>query len=283
MLLKPLTFHAPKTLSEATELYSNLENVRLLAGGTFLLNSLKLLKKKGIKTPENIVSLRKVDELKGVSLIDDTLIIKAMTTIHDLFDSPLLTDNLLVLKTICRNISTTPIRNMATVGGNLTCRYTWTEMGAAMLALGANMHFIGPKGREEVISVEKFFAHAAKTDKIFSHISIKRDPSALVSYRRVKKTQHMDIPLLTLCIKTHFKEKRFCLARVAINNGIAFAQRDHVLEDFLNNASCNEQTADEACEHLDTPLYDTRSDDYKKYMFRVSIKGAIEEILGQIT
>ena len=84
MLLNPLTFHAPKTLSEAASLYSSLESVKLQAGGTFLLNSLKLLKRKGNKTPEHIINLKKVDELKGVSEENGQLIIKSMTTINDL-------------------------------------------------------------------------------------------------------------------------------------------------------------------------------------------------------
>ena len=81
MLLNPLTLHTPKTLSELRELYFKLENVKLQAGGTFLLNALKLSKRKGMKTPENIICLRKVDELKGISADDDQMCIKAMTTI----------------------------------------------------------------------------------------------------------------------------------------------------------------------------------------------------------
>ncbi len=279
MSLQPFTFHAPSSLKEALKLQTELDDAQILAGGTFLLNRLKLFKKKGIKTPQNIIGLRKVNELKGIHLDGDTLIIRAMTTIRELFDSPLLTGNFSVLKTVCRNIATTPIRNMATVGGNLTCRYTWTEMGIVMMALDAKMHFIGPGGKEEVITTEDFFKKEAKTDKIFSHISIKKDTSCSASYCRVKKTLHVDIPLLAVCIKTGFSKNHLCHARVAVNNGIAFAQRDHVLEDFLNNASCNKQTAEEACDHLDTPLYDTRSDDYKKYIFRVSIKNALRELL----
>ena len=129
MLLNPVTLHTPKTIAEAASLYASCNEVRIIAGGTFLLNSLKLLKRKGVKTPKNIISLRKIDELKGISTDTEKLTIRTMTTINELFDSSLLTDNFKVLHTVCRNISTNPIRNMATVGGNLTCRYTWTEMG----------------------------------------------------------------------------------------------------------------------------------------------------------
>ena len=281
MLLNPLTFHAPTTISEAIKLYKSFESVKLQAGGTFLLNSLKLLKRKGNKTPEHIISLKKIDALKGVSLEQDRLVIKSMTTINELAGSSLLRDNFDVLKIVCKNISTNPIRNMATVGGNLTCRYTWTEMPATMIGLEADMHFAGPDGESAVIRAEDFFKNAAKTDKIFTHLTIKRDPSARIAYRRIKKSPNVDIPLLSLLIKTNFKGGQFSNTRVSINNCVAFAQRDYKLENFLNQSSCSEKIGQEALDHLDESIYDTRSSDYKKYIFRVSLKDAIMELVNK--
>jgi len=42
MLVRPLTFHAPHTIVEAAQLQATLKEARILAGGTFLLNSPKL-------------------------------------------------------------------------------------------------------------------------------------------------------------------------------------------------------------------------------------------------
>jgi len=283
MLLNPLTFHAPKTLSEAASLYESLESVKLQAGGTFLLNSLKLLKRKGTKTPEHILSLRQVDELRGVSQENGQLIIGSMTTINDLADSPLLTDNLAVFKIVCKNISTNPIRNMATVGGNLTCRYTWTEMPATMVGLDADLHFMGSDGKTETIRAEDFFKSAAKTKKIFTHVTISKDPKATIAYRRVKKSPNVDVPLLSLLIQTTFDGDQFTNTKVGVNNCIVFAQRDNTLEEFLNNSKCSDKIAEEALDHLDTAIYDTRSSDYKKHVFRVSIKDALNELVNKHT
>ena len=278
MLLNPLTLHLPKNSIEAAKLYKELEDVKVLAGGTFLLNSMKLLKTKGTKTARNVLSLSDVADLKGVSLNGDTLTIKAMTIINDLFVSPLLTDNLKVLHTVCRNISTNTIRNMATVGGNLTCRYTWTEMGAVMIALDAKMHFLGADGQPEVVSAEDFFKNAARSEKLFTHVTIKKDSTARVVYRRVKKTMHVDVPLLAICVKTNLKAKQWSNTRIGINNGVSFAQRDPILEDFLNKSTSSPDLGAKALEHLTTSIYDTRSTEYKQHMFRVSLKSAIEEL-----
>lgn len=279
MLLNPVTFHSPRTLQEATQLYSSLQDAKVLAGGTFLLNSLKLLKRKGTKTTANIISLRKVESLKGIEASPEQLTIKAMTVINDLFISPLLTDNFKILRTVCRNISTNPIRNMATVGGNLTCRYTWTEMGAIMIALDAQMHFMDANGQASSMSAEDFFKNAAKTDKLFTHVTIKRDKTAKLAYRRVRKTMHVDVPMLAMSFKTNIKDGKFTDTRVAVNNGTAFAQRDSILEQFLNNAPVRPETAVQALDHLDVNIYDKRSDEYKSHMFRVSVKSALLELI----
>jgi CO/xanthine dehydrogenase FAD-binding subunit len=278
MLLNPLTLHLPKNALEAAKLFKE-EDTKVLAGGTFLLNSLKLLKHKGTKTAKNVLSLAKVGDLKGIELKDGVLTIKAMTTITELFEHPILTGNLKVLHTVCRNISTQPIRNMATVGGNLTCRYTWTEMGAIMIALDAQMHFLSPEGKEVVIPAEEFFKNAARAEQLFTHVTIKHDQTASIAYRRVKKTMHVDVPLLAVCVKTNLKGKQWGNTRVTVNSGTAFAQRDYTLEEFLNKSQSVPELGKQALEHLTTAIYDTRSTEYKQHMFRVSIKSAIEEIV----
>ena len=280
MLLKELTYHAPQTLPEALKLYSTLPNVRLQAGGTFLLNSLKLLKHNDVKTPEHVIGLNKIPDLKGISFQNNELILGSMTTITDIFESDLLKDNFSVLKTVCRNISTTPIRNMATVGGNLTCRYTWTEMPAVMIGLDAKLHFVAKDGTKETLDAENFFQSAAKTEKILTHIIIKQDKKLSLSYQRVKKSPHVDIPLLSMLLTTIFEGDRFTQTRVAINNCVAFAQRDKILEDFLNKSQISSTIATEALDRLDKSIYDTRSTEYKSHMFRVCVKNAIKELIA---
>ncbi len=278
MLLNSLTLHTPKTISEAAKLFKELEDSKVLAGGTFLLNSLKLLKTKGTKTPKNILSLAKVENLKGISTDGQNLTIKAMTTITELFESPLLENNFQILHTICRNISTTPIRNMASFGGNLTCRYTWTEMPVAMIALDAQMHFMGPDGQDSVVSAEDFFKNNARSENLFTHAVILKDSQARLAYRRVRKMSDVDQPLLTVCVKTSLKGNQWTQTRVVINSGTAFAQRDYVLEGFLNDKISSVQLGSLAMDHLTGAIYDTRSTEYKQHMFRVCIRQAIEEI-----
>ena len=280
MLLNPFNFHTPNSLESALQAYGSLQDVKLQAGGTFLFNSLKTMKRKGAKTPQNIISLAHIPELKGIEDRGDHVLIKSMTNIDDIYDSPLLTGNVEVLRVAAKNISSQLIRNMATLGGNLTCRYTWTEMPAVMITLQSRMHFIGVDGKEEIIPAEDFFKNAAKTGKIFTHVSIKKDKDVSFAYFRAKKTPYVDIPLLSLCITTRFVKGKFSRTIMAVNNCVAFAQRDRILEEFLNGKSVDKTLAETALEHLDGSIYDARGTDYKKHMFRVGIGQALRDLAG---
>jgi len=279
MLLNTFNYHSPKTLEEATKLFCSLKSAKIQAGGTFAINSLKSLKKRGLKTAENLISLRKVNELKGVFLEKDFLKINAMTTLTEIIDCKDLQKGLFsILQKGSESIGTTPIRNMATIGGNLTCRYTWTELPAIMIALDANLHFSLPNKKEETIVAEDFFAQGAKSNHILSHVSLKNE-KAIAVYQRAQKTIATDIPLLAVCIKAQVKGKQLSNVRVAINLGTNFPKRDLALESFLNKSKLSDALPEQALNNIDTSLYDNHNDEYKEHMFRICIKNAITEII----
>ncbi|MBF0521727.1 MAG: FAD binding domain-containing protein [Candidatus Omnitrophica bacterium] len=280
MQLNPLTLHLPQTIAEADELYAKLDNIKILAGGTFLVNSLKNLKNKGLKTPDNIISLKKIPELHAISLENGILSLGAMVTLDDIINSSVIAKEFGILKTVSSQIATTPIRHMATVGGNLTCRYTWTELPTIMVALNARLHFTS-NGKEEIVEAENFFKNAAKTNKILTKITIPKEENLVVSYRRATRTAAIDIPMLSVCIKTCLKNKTFADTQVTVNNGTVFCQRDNLLENFLNQKPFSPTLATEAIGQLKSPIYETKDDDYKRHMFEVSIKQALEEITGK--
>jgi len=281
MLLEPFNFHSPKNTTEAIKLCEGLDKYRILAGGTFLINNLKLLKRKGLKAPEHIISLSKISDLNGILKAKDTLTIKAMTSINAIAASTDLDGYSEAIKTAAEGIATTPIRNMATIGGNLTCRYTWTELPAVMIALGANMHFLRKNGKENIIPAEEFYKNGAKTTELFEKVTIKEQPSSFASYQRVSKLSEIDIPLLAVCIKATINKNKFSDTRVVINNTKEFAQRDTKLENFLNTSSCDAKVSDEALKHLDKILYAAEGDDYKSHISGTCVKNAITELISK--
>lgn len=279
MLLNPLTFHAPTSLKEAMHIYAEEESVKLHAGGTFLLNQLKLLKRNGARTPEHVISLNHIEDLRGIRLDGHALRIGAMTTIAEIFTHPLVAEHLPVLKTVCRNISTQPIRNMATIGGNLTCRYTWTEMPAVSIGLQARLHFVDSGMTEHDVDPEEFFAGGAKTDMVLTAVSFPLIPDRRCAYRRAKKSQFVDIPMLSVIITAVRDGQSLRDCRVAVNNCVEFAQRDAAVEKYLAAHASDKDAAAGVNAHMTMPVYEKRGSDYKTHLFQLHLRRAIEELI----
>lgn len=279
MQLNPFQYHAPNTTGQASGLYGDLENSQILSGGTFLINTLKTLKKRGLKSPDHIISLRKIPELKEISVKKDTITIGSAVTLNEIIDSKDLSKACPVLLSVAKNIGTTQIRNMATIGGNLVCHYTWTEFPACLIALNADLIFLDKAGKEKIISSEEFFANNAKTSNLLTKISIKTQAKDIAVYKRVSRRTEVDLPMLSICIKANIAGKKISDARVAINSGAGFAKRSQCLENFLNKQQCIKGLGEKAVKDFDTSAHGANLDEYKKTILIVSIKNIIEDLI----
>jgi len=93
------------------------DNFALLAGGTALVNDFK----RGLSGVRVLISLGALQDLKGVEYDrdHDRLLIGSMTTLAEMAASPVLQDLLPGLVQAVRTVAAPPIRNRATLGGNL--------------------------------------------------------------------------------------------------------------------------------------------------------------------
>src|SRR5215467_4195344 len=83
----PFAYHRPKSLAEAVALLAELgEEARPLAGGHSLIPMMKLR----LASPEHLVDLRSLGELRGIRAEGPDIVIGAMTTQHELVGSDLL-------------------------------------------------------------------------------------------------------------------------------------------------------------------------------------------------
>ena len=93
------------------------DNFALLAGGTALVNDLK----RGLSSARVLISLGALQELQGIEYDreQDRLFIGSMTTLAQMAASPVLQDLLPGLIQAVKMVAAPPIRNRATLGGNL--------------------------------------------------------------------------------------------------------------------------------------------------------------------
>jgi xanthine dehydrogenase YagS FAD-binding subunit len=85
------------------------------AGGVDLLDRMK----NGTDTPQRLVNIRNIKELRGIQAGPDGLTIGALTTLAEIAEHPAIRSDYTVLADACGSAATPHIRNMATVGGNL--------------------------------------------------------------------------------------------------------------------------------------------------------------------
>lgn len=85
------------------------------AGGVDLLDRMK----NGTDTPQRLVNIRNIKELRGIEAGADGLTIGALTTLAEVADHATIRSDYTVLADACGSAATPHIRNMATVGGNL--------------------------------------------------------------------------------------------------------------------------------------------------------------------
>jgi 4-hydroxybenzoyl-CoA reductase subunit beta len=117
MLPLPLfRHHSPASLDEALGLMAAYgDSARLIAGGTDILPNMK----HGLVEPEHLVSLGRVDELRGIRLSDDALEIGSMTSLDAIANDPLVTTHAPALAQACAAVGGPHHRRMGTLGGNV--------------------------------------------------------------------------------------------------------------------------------------------------------------------
>lgn len=112
--LPEFRFFQPKTLAEVTAILAGEENVRVVAGGTDLWPNMKRRHQKA----QTVVSLMRLPELRGVHA-NGELRLGATTILSDIEMDPRVRERWPALAAAVASISSPPLRNMGTIGGNV--------------------------------------------------------------------------------------------------------------------------------------------------------------------
>lgn len=130
-----MKFFQPHTVSEAVGLAQR-PGMVFLAGGTDLVLKIR----EGKIRPDGLIDLSAVPELQQISLQDDILSIGSMVTFSALSSSALVKEHARALWLACQTMGSPPIRNQATIGGNLGNCSPAADGLPPLLALGALVH-----------------------------------------------------------------------------------------------------------------------------------------------
>jgi carbon-monoxide dehydrogenase medium subunit len=176
MIPPAFDYASPKTLSEAVSLLSQNSGSKVLAGGHSLIPMLKLR----LASPPLLVDINRLEGLSYIREADGWLKIGAMTREVDLERSSLVHDRYPLLADTTRVVADPIVRQMATLGGNLAHADPANDHPATMLAYGAQVVAVGPKGQRTIRCSEFFtdlFQTALEHDEILTEIQIPAPPA----------------------------------------------------------------------------------------------------------
>ena len=91
------------------------EESRLLAGGHSLLPMMKLR----LAQPDVLIDINDLDELRGIQVDGDELVLGAMVTHAEILDSPVLAEHYAIFREAEKVIADPIVRNKGTIGGSM--------------------------------------------------------------------------------------------------------------------------------------------------------------------
>jgi carbon-monoxide dehydrogenase medium subunit len=167
----------PETIPEAIALLQQHgDDAKILSGGQSLIPMMKVR----LARPEYLIDINRIAGLQYIKEEDGFLKIGGLTREADLEASDLIRSRYPIILDTAALIADPQVRNMATVGGNLAHGDPANDHPATMLALGAEIVAVGPRG-ERIIAVKDFFLSVFTTalehDEILTEIRIPVPPA----------------------------------------------------------------------------------------------------------
>jgi aerobic carbon-monoxide dehydrogenase medium subunit len=139
--------HQPKDVVSASALAGS-GDTRFLAGGQSILASMKL----GLASPDSMIDLSQIPDLKGISVAGGVVKIGAMVKHADVAANAEVKKAIPALADLAGGIGDRQVRNMGTIGGSLANSDPAACYPAAVLGLGATIHT-----NKRTIAADSFF------------------------------------------------------------------------------------------------------------------------------
>lgn len=148
------------TIQEASAMLTANRNLKVIAGGTDV-----LIKIHGGQWEEvELLSIRKIESLDGIRKQDDgTMVIGPLATFTQIFNDPIIKENIPILAEAAISMGGPQIRNIATIGGNVCNGATSADSASSLFALNAKLRLQDHQG-ERIVPVQDFYVGPGKVE-----------------------------------------------------------------------------------------------------------------------
>ena len=260
-----------KRLTEIKPFINNHANGVLVSGGTdlFVQQWEKLLS-------SNVQFLQRDESTPAVWIEGNNCFVDARTTISEIKSSAILKKYFPQFEDYFQYFGSLPIRNRATVGGNIINASPIGDMTNFLLALDAQLHLID-KNNDRVVPLKNFYIGYKQFDKkgneILSSVSFLLPKNHFhFNYEKVSKRTFLDIASVNTSI--YLEEENLQIKAMHLSSGGVAPYPLYLFKtiEFLNNKNISPQLIQEAAEIIQTeisPISDSRgSAEYKRLLLR---------------
>lgn len=253
---------SPSTLADAYALLADRDGWRPVAGGTDLL--VQITGELG-PPPERVLDIWRLDELRGISLEQDQLVIGALTTYTEIRRSPICAEHLPALVDAAATIGAAQIQNRGTIGGNVINASPAGDSLPVLLATDAMM-VLGSADGERVVPATEFWPAyrqtARREDELLLRVAIPLPTGRRVRFRKIGTRRAQAISKVVMALAWREDGGVWRDVRLALGSVAATPIRAHETESVLEGAASRRQSADHAAAVLAAelrPIDDVRS------------------------
>ena len=243
---------------------------RPIAGGTDVM--VQLTGELG-PVPDRMVDLWRLDELRGIALEGDALVLGALTTFTDIRRSPLCLEVIPALVDAAATIGAAQIQNRATIGGNAMNASPAGDSLPVFLAADAEFVAGSTRGERRIPASAFWVAYrttAVQPDELLLRVRIPLVQSREVRFRKVgtRRAQAISKVVMALARRENEPGGPWSDVRLALGSVADRPIRAAATEAVLEGAEPSQATADRAADTLAgelRPIDDVRSTaDYRR-------------------
>jgi carbon-monoxide dehydrogenase medium subunit len=280
--MAPFELVEPRSLREAATLLGG-DSSRPVSGGTAVM----LMMKMGVLRPERLVSLRGVEKrYSEISAQESEVRIGALTTLSALERSALIAKELPVVARTLRTLSNVRVRNVATLGGHLAHADPHMDLPPVLIALGARITVVGPKG-ERTVPLEGLHKGYLETtlarNELIGEIIVPKQGARRAAYLKCTTRSADDWPALGVAAVLEMDGGKVRDARLVVSAATDTPTRLAKAEAVLHGAKPDEATlarAGEAAAAEAAVIGDAHgSAAYKRELLRVYVARAVRAAL----
>jgi xanthine dehydrogenase small subunit len=261
------------------------QSLNFVAGGTDL-----YVQKHDSMTNAKISFTSEKSFLKGITKEGNRCIMGASTTVADLCESEVISAHFPAFAKYAKLVSSTQIRNMATLAGNFVNASPIGDFTVFFLALDAVLVLSdGEKIRE--VRLRNFYKGYKVLDKNPEEFLEKiyfelPDSNSKFNFEKVSKRTHLDIASVNTAMKLTLRDTKITKANVSAGGVAPVPLFLSKVSEFLSGKLVSFDIIEEAIQIAQTeisPISDSRgSEEYKRLLLSQLIKAHFTELFPQI-